>query len=107
MKSINYRRDIKRVADDLIKDRQHYQLLGLKDGALQGIALCIWILATNEKYRWGKKRLKDYYELIQDALHMGDVFGKNVYADDTIEVLKERHDIDVEKLDFDCTLRRD
>lgn len=74
----------------------------LRDGARQGIAICMMILEMS--YGWRRGRLTGFYYAVDEMLHMPKVFGKEPTADDAIGRLRDRYHIDLDKLEIKIDL---
>lgn len=84
------------------KMRDEALMTGLDQGSRQGIAAAMYTLWR--KYGWRGKRLRDFYDAIDDTLHMPDIFGVSPTAGGAIEMMKGRYQIDIDKLDIRVSL---
>lgn len=69
----------------------------LRDGAKQGIAVAL--VALEKAFGWRKVRLERVYSVVDDLLHLPQIFGHDVTADDVIAYLRKAYGIDVDQLD--------
>ncbi len=69
----------------------------LRDGAKQGIAVAL--VALEKAFGWRKVRLERVYSVVDELLHLPQIFGHDVTADDAIAYLRKTYGIDVDQLD--------
>ena len=69
----------------------------LRDGAKQGIAVAL--VALEKVFGWRKIRLERVYGVVDELLHLPQIFGHDVTADDAIAYLRKTYGIDVDQLD--------
>lgn len=69
----------------------------LRDGAKQGIAIAL--VALEKAYGWRKVRLERVYSAVDELLHLPQILGRDVTADDAITYLRKAYGIDVDQLD--------
>ena len=69
----------------------------LRDGAKQGIAVAL--VALEKALGWRKIRLERVYSVVDELLHLPQIFGHDVTADDAIAYLRKTYGIDVDQLD--------
>lgn len=69
----------------------------LRDGAKQGIAVAL--VALEKAFGWRKVRLERAYSVVDDLLHLPQILGRDVTADDAITYLRKTYGIDVDQLD--------
>ena len=74
----------------------------LRDGAKQGIAVAL--VALEKALGWRKIRLERVYGVV-DELHLPQIFGHDVTADDAIAYLRKTYGIDVDQLDVQADAR--
>lgn len=87
---------------------QKYDEMCLKvlgEGAKQGICAVLYLLSTDQKDKWGKKRLKELFDRANSLLQMPKILGNDVTGDDVIEYMKEMYGIDVDDLKVEVDLR--
>ena len=75
----------------------------LRDGAKQGIAIAL--VALEKAFGWRKIRLGRVYGVVDELLHLPQIFGHDVTADDAIAYLRKAYDIDVDQLDVQVDAR--
>ena len=78
-------------------------LSALRDGVLQGIAICM--MALEMVFGWRRGRLTRFYHAVCDILHMPKIMGKDPTADDAIARMRDLYHIDLDKLEIDVDLR--
>lgn len=85
------------VSETSYKEMQdEIQLDALRDGAAQGLALAMWVLETD--FGWKGKRLMDFYNCVNEALHFPDIFGKEPDCGGIIDRMREKYGIDIDEL---------
>ena len=77
-------------------------LSALRDGVLQGIAICM--MALEMVFGWRRGRLTRFYYAVCDILHMPKIMGKDPTADDAIARMRDLYHIDLDKLEIDVDL---
>ena len=75
----------------------------LRDGAKQGIAVAL--VALEKALGWRKIRLERVYGVVDELLHLPQIFGHDVTADDAIAYLRKTYGIDVGRLDVQADAR--
>lgn len=77
----------------------------LGEGAKQGACAVLYLLSTDQKDKWGKKRLTELFDRLNSLLQMPKIFGKDITGDDVIEYMKETYGIDADDLKVEVDLR--
>lgn len=89
------------ISETLYRDMQEQ---ALRDGAKQGIAVVL--VALEKAFGWRKVRLERVYSVVDDLLHLPQIFGHDVTADDAIAYLRKTYGIDVDQLDVQADAGR-
>lgn len=82
------------ISETLYREMQEQ---ALRDGAKQGIAVAL--VALEKAFGWRKVRLERVYSVVDDLLHLPQILGRDVTADDAITYLRKAYGIDVDQLD--------
>lgn len=77
-------------------------LSALRDGVLQGIAICM--MALEMAFGWRRGRLTRFYCAVCDILHMPKIMGKDPTADGAIARMRDLYHIDLDELGIDVDL---
>ena len=77
-------------------------LSALRDGVLQGIAICM--MALEMVFGWRRGRLTRFYHAVREILSMPKIMGKDPTADDAIARMRDLYHIDLDKLEIDVDL---
>ncbi len=78
--------------------RDEITQIALRDGAIQGIAVCM--MALEMVYGWRRSRLTRLYSEVNAILHMPKLMGKEVTADGAVVRMRDLYRIDLDKLDI-------
>ena len=89
------------ISETLYREMQEQ---ALRDGAKQGIAVAL--VALEKAFGWRKVRLERVYSVVDDLLHLPQIFGHDVTADDAIAYLRKTYGIDVDQLDVQADAGR-
>lgn len=74
----------------------------LRDGARQGIAVCM--MALEMAYGWRGKRLRAFCDEVDAVLHMPCIMGKDPTAAGAIDRIRDLYQIDLDKLEITVDL---